>query len=248
MLRERNSQLTIWDPILPPQVLKLPEELEAIDKILDTEEFFEPFRRHFSLKAGRPSVPIETYIRLMYLKFRYGFGYETLIKEVSDSFSWKRFCRIPLEQEVPHSTTLIKITKRCGEEAVAELNRALLKKLSKNKVLRTRKVRVDSTVTDADIEYPTDASLLAKSVNSISKLLKRISSSTGAKPPRNRTRSVKKKLKSLSLALKKRSEDKLQRIEKLTGEIMGLTQKTLKEANIFAANTSQSATGFVAAE
>jgi IS5 family transposase len=50
---------------------------------------------------------MEVYLRLMFLKFRYRLGYETLCREVSDSIMWRRFCRIPLDGQVPHATTLM---------------------------------------------------------------------------------------------------------------------------------------------
>jgi IS5 family transposase len=55
----------------------------------------------------------------MFLKFRYRLGYESLCREVADSISWQRFCPIPLGSRVPHPTTLMKITTRCGCAAVA---------------------------------------------------------------------------------------------------------------------------------
>src|SRR5262249_47565652 len=58
--------------------LRLPAELERVDGWLDDEAFFDPFRAHFDARLGRPSVPIETYLRLMFLKFRCRLGYETL--------------------------------------------------------------------------------------------------------------------------------------------------------------------------
>jgi IS5 family transposase len=60
---------------------------------------------------------VETYLRLMFLKFRYLPGYELLCREVADSISWQRFCKIPLGTRVPHPTTLMKITSRCGDLA-----------------------------------------------------------------------------------------------------------------------------------
>jgi IS5 family transposase len=62
----------------------------------------------------------------MFLKFRYGLGYELLCREVADSISWQRFCRIPLGGRVPHPTTLVKLTRRVGEPVIAELNQARL--------------------------------------------------------------------------------------------------------------------------
>ena len=66
--------------------------------------------------------------------------------EVADSISWQRFCRIPFGTRVPHPTTLMKITTRCGEDAVTGLNEALLAKAAAAKLLRTDKVRADTTV------------------------------------------------------------------------------------------------------
>jgi Transposase domain (DUF772) len=105
-----------------------PAELEAVDRLLDDPAFFDPLRAHFHATLGRPSVPIETYLRLMFLKYRHRLGFEPLCREVADSISWQRFVRIPLGTVVPHSTTLMKITTRCGTSAVEGLNEALLSK------------------------------------------------------------------------------------------------------------------------
>ena len=66
------------------------------------------------------------YLRLMFLKYRYRLGYETLCAEVTDSISWQRFCRIPIGGRVPHPTTLMKITTRCGSSTVEALNEVLV--------------------------------------------------------------------------------------------------------------------------
>jgi hypothetical protein len=63
-------------------------------------------------RIGRPSTPTETYLRLMFLKFRYRLGYESLCREVSDSITWRVFCRIPLDVPVPHPTTLTEDRQR----------------------------------------------------------------------------------------------------------------------------------------
>src|SRR5712691_120151 len=122
MLRTVCDQATLWESILPAACLGMPGELEAVDRLLDDPRFFEPYRRFFHPVLGRPSVPIECYLRLMFLKYRYGLGFEPLCREVQDSITWQRFCRISLGARVPHPTTLMKITSRCGERAVTELN------------------------------------------------------------------------------------------------------------------------------
>jgi transposase, IS5 family len=143
--------------------------------------FFAPFAAYFDARIGRPSIPMETYLRLMFLKFRYRLGYESLCREVSDSISWQRFCRIPFGTRVPHPTTLMKITSRCGDDVVTGLNEALLTKAAAAKLLRTDKVRADTTVIPAAVAYPTDSGLLAKAIGSMARSVARIKAA-GARP------------------------------------------------------------------
>ena len=90
-----------------------------------------------------------------------------MCREVSDSITWRRFCRIPLDGVVPHPTTLMKLTTRCGSTAVNGLNEALLAKAAEAKVLRTNRVRADTTVVPANVAYPTDSGPLAKAIRRI---------------------------------------------------------------------------------
>jgi IS5 family transposase len=83
-----------------------------IDAYLDDERFTAPWRSLFDQRLGRPSVPIDTLLRLLYLKHRYQLGYESLCREVADSIGWRRFCRIALDRPVPHPTTLVKRSTR----------------------------------------------------------------------------------------------------------------------------------------
>ena len=102
---------------------------------------------------------MQTYVRLMVLKQRFGWGYETLVKEVSDSLHLRRFCLIGIDQSLPDESTVRKLTRRLGAETVAELTRAVIAKAKRETRFRARAVRIDSTVVEADIRYPTDAGL-----------------------------------------------------------------------------------------
>jgi IS5 family transposase len=140
VFRTVGDQVSLWEAVLPAELLKLPDELARVDGLLDDRVFFAPFVPFFDPRVGRPSTPMETYLRLMFLKFRYRLGYESLCREVSDSITWRRFCRIPLDGSVPHPTTLMKLTTRCGSAAVDGLNEALLAKAAEAKLLRTNRV------------------------------------------------------------------------------------------------------------
>jgi len=180
VLRTVGDQMSLWEVLLPPEVLVMSPELARVDELLNDARFFEPFRAHFDATLGRPSIPIEQYLRLMFLKSRYRLGYETLCAEVTDSISWQRFCRIPLGGRVPHPTTLMKITTKCGSATVEQLNDVLIAKAVEAKLVKTNRVRADTTVVEADVTYPTDSGLLTKAINKAAKLIERVKASGAA--------------------------------------------------------------------
>ena len=180
MFRTVGDQCSLWESVLPEELQRLPEELARVDALLDDPAFFTPFVAFFDPRIGRPSTPMETCLRLMFLKFRYRLGYESLCREVSDSITWRRFCRIPLGGAVPHPITLMKLTTRCGSAAVDGLNEALLAKAAESKLLRTNRIRADTTVVPANVAYPTDSGLLAKAMRRIAATGKRIQAAGGA--------------------------------------------------------------------
>jgi IS5 family transposase len=242
MLRlKKDPQLTIWDTILPPELLKLNDELAKIDTLLDDQSFMAPFIAKFDTRIGRPTIPVETYLRLMYLKFRYQLGFEVLVEEVKDSIKWRHFCRIPLEGKVPHSTTLIKLTKRYGPELVDTLNAILVQKAREKKVLRGRKLRIDTTAVEADIHYPTDASLLADTVRVITRTVKKIKKAGAAVRTkfRDRRRSVKKRILTITKVLKRRTGEAYTEVRQITGAIMDIACQMVNEAQQVIKNTRQ---------
>jgi IS5 family transposase len=112
---------------------------------------------------------METYIRLMVLKARYRWGYRSLVAEVSDSIHLRRFCRVSLSERVPDESTVRKLTRRIGAETVNELTRCLIVEATRSKRFRARAVRIDSTVIEADVKFPTDADLAAHGVRALAR-------------------------------------------------------------------------------
>jgi len=177
MLRLDNDsqeQSSLWESVLPPELFKMNEELTQVDKLLSDDRFLAPFQAKFGTNMGRPTTAVATYLRMMYLKYRYQLGYEVLVKEVSDSFTWRRFCHLSLDDSVPESTTLIKLTHKYGEETVKALNEALVLKLKESRVVRGKKLRIDTTVVESDIHYPTDTGLLNDGIRVITRVVTRL--------------------------------------------------------------------------
>jgi IS5 family transposase len=163
--------------------------LSRVDALLDDPVFFAPFVPFFDTRLGRPSTPMEVYLRLMFLKFRYRLGYETLCREVTDSITWAAVLPRPPRRARPAPTTLMNLTTRCGPAAVNGCNGALLAEAAEAKLLRTTRLRADTTVVPADVAFPTDSGLLAKAVRRIAAAGLRVRAAGGATRTRVRGRS-----------------------------------------------------------
>ena len=233
---------SLWDESLPVEVKELPEDLAALDRLLSDPELLWPlverWQREFHetgrlvLTEGRPTIAMETYIRLMALKQRYRWGYRTLVAEVSDSIHLRRFCRISLSERVPDESTVRKLTRRIGAETVSELTRALIVKAAREKRFRPRAVRIDSTVIEADVKYPTDAGLassgvkvLAREGRKLAKLIKERKARV-----RDRSRAMGHKLRTITRTIRRRSGEAKEEVLKLTGETGALLERSIREA------------------
>jgi len=232
MLRIDNSSRqspSLWETVLPPEIFQMNEELTKVDKLLDDERFFAPFRERFGTRMGRPTTAVATYLRLMYLKHRYQLGYEVLVKEVSDSLAWRRFCHLALDDRVPDSTTLIKLTHKYGADTVRSLNDALVLKLKEGKVIRGRKLRIDTTVVESDIHHPTDTGLLNDGIRVITRVvskLKKVIPGIGSRFVKH-TRKAKKVYLGLMKVMKGRTGQDDAILKKAQDKLVKITEETI---------------------
>jgi IS5 family transposase len=227
MLRLDPPGPDLWDCILPEELKKLPEELAKVDELLRNPRFMEPFLKRFNETMGRPTVPVASYLRLMYLKVRYKLGYETLVAEVSDSIAWRRFCGIGYQERVPDSTTLIKLTQKYGDETLQELHRLIIQNLVERKIIRGRKIRIDSTVVASDIHYPTDAGLLADGLRRLRQGLLKVPG-LGLRVGRTLTR-VKRWIFAVAQVLRQPGAKARQRVRQINRQVLRLVRKTVSK-------------------
>ena len=166
MLRTVNDQPSLWERSCRRSCWCCPPSWRGWTGCWMIRRSSRRSRRIFDPRIGRPSVPMETYLRMMFLKYRYRLGYETLCREVGDSISWQRFCRIPFGTRVPHPTTLMKITTRCGDEAVDRVERGVVGQGRRGEAAAHRQGPRRHHRGGGAVAYPTDSGLLAKAVGS----------------------------------------------------------------------------------
>jgi transposase, IS5 family len=253
-LRAEQSEC-LWDVVLPVGALELPEDLARIDVLLGEEELLWPiverWRSEFLetgrlvLSEGRPTIAMESFVRLMVLKARYGWGYRTLVSEVSDSLHLRRFCRIGLSCRVPDESTVRKLTRRVGSEMVNEITRALIMKACREKRFRARAVRIDSTVIEADVKYPTDSGLAAHGVRVLAREGRKLAAllKEGKVRVRDRSRAMGQALRAISRTLRRRTGEAKSEVLELTAKTGGLLEQSLKETRRLAALARKSARG-----
>ncbi len=146
---------------------------------------------------------------------------------------------------MPHPTTLMKLTTRCGSAAIDGLNEALLAKAAEAKLLGTNRIRADTTVAPANASYPTDSGLLAKAMRRIAATGKRIQAAGGAVRTRVGDRSRAAGRRAHAVAAKLRSRAELGRDEaraavlRFTGELAELAQAAAQEAQHLLDNAKQ---------
>ena len=250
MLRLRGEQMeTLWDAVLPAEVLALPADLARLDALIEDGELLAPFRALWlerwpeALAHGRPTVPIETFVRLMLLKHRYGWGYETLLAEVSDSFSLRRFCRIGLARAVPDESTIRKLVRRLGEQPISEISRLVIAKATHETRFRARAVRIDSTVIEADMRYPTDAGLALDGAQALARQTRALSEAAGVAVVVDRSRAIGRRLRALGRASRRRNGDAKAEVIKLTGECGELLERSVQQARAVIAAARHGARG-----
>jgi hypothetical protein len=94
-----------------------------------------------------------------------------------------------------------------AEETVAELSRLVIAKAQRETRFRARAVRIDSTVVEADVRYPTDAGLAGDGVRTLAREGKRLRGKLGATTTtvRDRSRAVGKRLRAIARTLRRRT-------------------------------------------
>ena len=252
MLRLSGGQVeSLFDEVLPIEVRQLPGDLVVLDELLGDRALFEPVERAWAEAArrfGRPSVPIDRFVRLMIVKHRSGWGYETLVREVSDSLHLRRFCLLALSERVSDESTIRKLARRLGPEVVEEICRhvvAVATGAAHEQRFTVRAMRIDSTVVEADVRYPTDIGLADDAADALAREANKARSLAGHKAPRvrNRARGIRAKVRRLNRTLAARTGQGKATALKLTGQAGEQVEQTIRETRRLAGRLRERARG-----
>ena len=188
-----------------------------------------------STKRGRKATPAEVVLRMLLLKHVRDWSYETLTREVRANLVYRQFTRIGGEK-VPDDRTMGNLARQLGPEVIEKLHRRVVEIAQENKIAAGRKMRVDTTVVETDIHYPTDSSLLGDGVRVLTRIMKKVTAVAGkaGTQMRDRSRSAKLKVLAIARASRNKTEQGRQKMKKAYLQLLEIASRVTGQAKKFA--------------
>lgn len=238
MVKLRHEQRSLWEDLFAAEVADLWEPwMRVVDELLGDDELLDAVleaqgQRHpQSRTRGRNQTPSEVALRMLILKHVRNWSYEVLEREVRANVVYRSFCRIGMEK-VPDEKTLVRLGQAIGPETIRELHDRIVALARQRGVIRGRKMRVDTTVVETNIHYPTDSGLLNDGARALTRTMKKIEGKSGGlkKKVRNRMRSVTKRVIAIGHALRHKGVEGEQKRKREYRQLVRLTRQILNDS------------------
>jgi IS5 family transposase len=193
-----------------------------------------------SKTRGRPATTAEVVLRMLLLKHARDWSYAALTREVRANLVYREFTRIG-GGKVPDDKTMGRLGRQMGPEVVAQVHDRVVAIAREQGVATGRKLRVDTTVVETNIHYPTDSSLLGDGVRVLTRIMKRVSAAAGAAGTqlRNRTRAVKLRVLAIARASRNKTEKGQQKLKQAYGKLLEATSRVVGQAKKFSQEIAQ---------
>src|SRR5258708_3013232 len=208
MIKLRHQQPSLWHRGLAEDIeglwepwMRLVDELLEDEQLLDTVYEAQGERHPQSRSRGRMQTPAEVLLRLLLLKHIRNWSYDVLEREVRANLVYRAFTRIG-DEKVPDAKTLARLGQLIGPKVIEELHCRVAGLARERGVTQGRKLRVDTTVVESNIHYPTDSSLLGDGTRVLTRTMKKIESKSGGlkRKVRDRMRSIRKRVLAIALS------------------------------------------------
>src|SRR6266446_4364334 len=240
MVKLRHQQPSLWHRGLAKDIeglwepwMVLVDELLEDEQLLDTVYEAQGERHPQSRSRGRMQTPAEVLLRLLLLKHIRNWSYDVLEREVRANLVYRAFTRIG-DEKVPDAKTLARLGQLIEPRVVEQLHQRVVELAQERGVTQGRKLRVDTTVVESNIHYPTDSSLLGDGTRVLTRTMKKITGIAGAAGTqlRDRSRSVKWRVLEIARAARakgRQSGGKLaqayRRLLEATGRVVGQAKR-----------------------
>ena len=241
MVELRFHQRTMWEGWFPKEAQGWWEDwMKQADQVLDDEELLDSVyeaqgrRRPKSRSRGRKQTPAEVTLRLAVLKHVRNWSFEETEREVRANVVYRQFTRIGAEK-VPDAKTMGRLVQALGPDVVQQIHQRLVAVAREKKVARGRKLRVDTTVVESNIHYPTDSGLLGDGARVLTRTMKKITELTGkvGTKLRNRMRSIGHRVMEIARTSRSKGPQAQEKMKQGYRKLLTATRRVVNQAKRF---------------
>ena len=182
-----------------------------------------------SRRRGRPGTPAEVVIRMLILKHLFDWSYDDVEREVRANLVYRMFTRIDAG-DVPDAKTILKIARALGPDVIEQLHRQVVEVAKRAGVTHGRRFRIDTTVVETNVHYPTDSSLLQDGGRALTRAMHRscVVLDEPVSRVRNRLRSVGRRV--IAIRLQSRREESRPALVRSYRRLMATTRAVVRDA------------------
>jgi IS5 family transposase len=244
MVRRRKQDRSLFEVLLPDSDKLWPDWLKRIDRLLEDEAVIDTIasalerRWPKSRTRGREGTPAEVVLRMLILKHLHDWSFDELEQEVRANLVYRAFTRIGIDA-VPDAKTILKIAKALGPEVITDLHQRVVDVAKRAGVTHGRRFRIDTTVVETNVHYPTDSTLLQDGVRVLTRAMQRAQRAGrgDADPVRNRLRSVTRL--GLAISYQARTPKTREAMIQSYRRLMAATRAVLRDAATMVRRTAQ---------
>ena len=235
MVRRRQRERSLFEVLLPDGDKLWPAWLKRIDQVLEDDAVIDTVataleqRWPQSRKRGRPGTPAEVVLRMLILKHLHDWSFDELEHEVRANLVYRAFARIGVDA-VPDAKTILKIAKVLGPDVITDLHQRVVEVAKRAGVTHGRRFRIDTTVVETPVHYPTDSTLLQDGVRALTRTMARASQALGdaSAAVRDRRRSVARRC--VAIRLQSRSPKTRPALIRSYRRLMAITRAAQRDA------------------
>lgn len=244
MVRRRQRERSLFEVLLPDGHKLWPEWLRRIDTLLEDEAVIETVaqameaRWPHSRRRGRLGTPADVVLRMLILKHLFDWSYDDLEREVRANLVYRAFTRIDAG-EVPDAKTILKIARALGPDVVEQLHRQVVDVAKRAGVTHGRRFRIDTTVVETNVHYPTDSSLLQDGVRVLTRTMQRASAALGDSRGRVRDRRRSVGRRTLIIGRQARSPETRVALVRSYRQLMATTRAVVRDATTMVRRINQ---------
>ena len=243
MIATRRLQRSFADGFITEEVTDLWEPwMRHADEALNDDQLLEIMQAELSKRykksktRGRPGTTAEVVLRMLLLKHMRGWSFEAVTREVRANLVYREFTGIG-GGKVPDDKTMGRLARQMGPEAIETLHQRMVAIAVDKKVVEGRRMRVDTTVVETNIHYPTDSTLMGDGVRVLTRVMKKVAGACGEAGTkfRDRSRSIKRRILEIAYAARNKNEKGQAKMKVAYGKLLETTSRVVGQAKQFSA-------------